>query len=97
MKKWGVLQYYEKLSGDENGGQAKAQSLLKQNDRKKRSLSIKNVLGDTRIRAGSLLPCMLGLGDMNLSGYMRVEQIQHSFYDNEHTMSMKLIGGDNFV
>ena len=40
---------------------------------------------------------MLGLGDMNLSGYMRVEQIQHSFYDNEHTMSMKLIGGDNFV
>ena len=97
MKKWGALQYYEKLSGDENGGQAKAQSLLKQNDRKKRSLSIKNVLGDTRIRAGSLLPCMLGLGDMNLSGYMRVEQIQHSFYDNEHTMSMKLIGGDNFV
>ena len=91
------MQYYEKLSGDENGGQAKAQSLLKQNDRKKRSLSIKDVLGDTRIRAGSLLPCMLGLGDMNLSGYMRVEQIQHSFYDNEHTMSMKLIGGDNFV
>lgn len=97
MKKWGVLQYTEKLNNDDTDGQAKAQSLLKQNNRKKRSLSVKDVLGDTRVRAGCLIPCVLGLGDMNLSKYLRVEQVQHDFSDSEHLMSIRLIGGDNFV
>ncbi len=97
MKKWGVLQYTEKLNNDDKDGQAKAQSLLKQNNRKKRSLSVKDVLGDTRVRAGCLIPCVLGLGDMNLSKYLRVEQVQHDFSDSEHLMSIRLIGGDNFV
>lgn len=97
MKKWGVLQYTEKLNNDDKDGQAKAQSLLKQNNRKKRTLSVKNVLGDTRVRAGCLIPCIIGLGDMNLSKYMRVEQVQHDFSDSEHLMSIRLIGGDNFV
>lgn len=97
MKKWGVLQYTEKLNNDDKDGQAKAQSLLKQNNKKKRSLSVKDVLGDTRVRAGCLIPCVLGLGDMNLSKYLRVEQVQHDFSDSEHLMSIRLIGGDNFV
>ena len=97
MKKWGVLQYTEKLNNDDKDGQAKAQSLLKQNNKKKRSLSFKDVLGDTRVRAGCLIPCVLGLGDMNLSKYLRVEQVQHDFSDSEHLMSIRLIGGDNFV
>lgn len=97
MKKWGVLQYTEKLNNDDKDGQAKAQSILKQNSKKKRSLSVKYVLGDTRVRAGCLVPCMLGLGDMNLSKFMRVEQVQHDFSDSEHLMSLRLSGGDNFV
>lgn len=97
MKKWGVLQYTEKLNNDDEDGQAKAQSILKQNNKKKRSLSVNSVLGDTRVRAGCLVPCMLGLGDMNLSKYMRVEQVQHDFFDSEHLMSLRLSGGDNFV
>lgn len=97
MKKWGVLQYSEKLNNDDEGGQEKALSLLKQNNKKKRSLSVKDVLGNTKVRAGCLIPCILGLGDMNLSTNLRVEQVQHDFSDSEHLMSIQLIGGNNFV
>ena len=93
MAKWGVLQYTEKLDGDETGGQAKAQAMLAQMNRKKRTLSVKDVIGNTAVRGGSLVPVMLGLGDMNLSAIMRVEQVQHTFRENQHTMSLRLSGG----
>ena len=94
MAKWGVLQYTEKLDGDESGGQAKANALLAQYNKRHRSLSVKNVKGDLRVRGGTILPVVLGLGDMNLSAMMRVEQVQHTFYENEHTMTLRLSGGD---
>lgn len=94
MAKWGVLQYTEKLDSDESGGQMKANALLKQYNMRKRSLSIKEVKGDVRVRGGTILPVMLGLGDMNLMAMMRVEQVQHTFYENEHKMSLRLSGGD---
>ncbi len=97
MAKWGVLQYTEKLDENESTGALKAKTMLAQMARRKRTLSIKNVKGDTRVRGGTLLTVMLGLGDMNLSAMMRVEQVQHTFYENEHTMSLRLSGGDFVV
>ena len=86
--KWGVLQYYEKLNNS-TMAQTKAMSILSMYDSKSRTLTIKNVLGDTRVRAGSLLPCKLGLGDINLSNYMMVDQVRHSFKENQHTMELR--------
>lgn len=96
ISQWGVLQYVEKVSGDNVNLQSMAASLLKLYDVKTRTLSVKNVLGDTRVRAGTLLVVILGLGDMNVSNYLMVEQVKHSFKDNEHLMELKLRGG-NFV
>ena len=51
INNWGVLQYFEKLQKNENG-QAKADALLSLYNKKKRKLSISDVIGDLRVRAG---------------------------------------------
>ena len=91
-----MLQYYDKLDDDATDGMMRATQILSMKNRKTRTLSLKNVLGDTRVRAGSSVVCMLGLGDMNLSNYMMVEQVTHEFRDNEHSMSLDLKGGNGF-
>lgn len=88
MAKWGVLQYYEKLNSS-TMMQTKAMSLLRMYDSKSRTLTLKNVLGDRRVRAGSLLPCKIGLGDINLSNYLMVDQVKHSFKENSHLMELR--------
>ena len=95
INKWGVLQYYEKLN-DATNAKTMADALLKLYNTKTRSLSIKNALGDVRVRSGTMLVVMLGLGDINLSNYLLVEQVKHSFNNGQHLMELKLRGG-NFV
>lgn len=96
IKKWGMLQYCEKVSEKNvNLGQM-ANSLLSLYNTKKRTLSVKNVLGDVRVRGGSMVPVILSLGDIEVSSYLLVEQVKHTFKDNEHFMELKLRGG-NFV
>ena len=95
INKWGVLQYYEKLN-DATNAKTMADALLKLYNTKTRSLSIKNALGDVRVRAGTMLVVMLGLGDINLSNYLLVERVKHSFNNGQHLMELKLRGG-NFV
>ena len=95
INKWGVLQYYEKLN-DATNAKTMADALLKLYNAKTRSLSIKNALGDVRVRAGTMLVVMLGLGDINLSNFLLVEQVKHSFNNGQHLMELKLRGG-NFV
>jgi len=36
---------------------------------------------------------MLGLGDINVSNYLMVEQVKHSFKEGQHLMELKLRGG----
>lgn len=92
INQWGVLQYYEKLN-DPTNAQSMADSLLKLYNTKNRTLSIKNALGDVRVRAGTLLLVVLGLGDINLSNFLLVEQVKHTFKDNQHLMELKLRSG----
>lgn len=95
INKWGVLQYYEKLN-DATNAKTMADALLKLHNTKTRTLKIKDALGDVRVRAGTMLVVMLGLGDINLSNYLLVEQVKHSFKNGQHLMELKLRGG-NFV
>lgn len=93
ISQWGVLQYVEKVSDDSVNLNSMAAALLKLYNTKTRTLSVKNVLGDVRVRAGTLLVVILGLGDMNVSNFLLVEQVKHTFRDNEHLMELKLRGG----
>lgn len=96
INKWGVLQFYEKID-DKSMAQQKAMSLLSLYNAKTRTLSLTDVLGDENVRAGTLLVVILGLGDYNLSNYLRVNQVKHKFKNNQHLMDLKMKGGDNIV
>lgn len=93
MNEWGILQYYDTLSEGEDG-KAKADALLSLYDQKTRKLTIQDAFGDCRVRAGSLVGVILDLGDVKLQNYMLVETCRHTFKLDEHTMELKLRGGE---
>ena len=92
INQWGVLQYYEKIDSTANA-KAMADALLSLYNTKTRTLKLKDVLGDVRVRAGTTLVVMLGLGDMNLSSYLMVEQVKHTFSNEQHVMDLNMRGG----
>lgn len=96
INQWGLLQYYESLQEGEDG-KTKAEALLKLYNAKTRTLSIKNAIGDVRVRAGSMVVVVLDLGDVKVNNLMLVESCKHSFNENEHMMELKLRGGGEFV
>ncbi len=93
MNKWGVLQYFDTLKKGENG-MAKADALLKLYNRKTRGLKLTGVLGDNRVRAGSMIAVNLNLGDMKVRNFMLVESCRHTYREGEHWMDLTLRGGE---
>ena len=92
ISNWGLLQYYESLSEGEDG-KSKADALLNLYNTKTRKLTIKNALGDVRVRAGSLVGVILDLVDVKIQNPMFVETCKHTFNNDEHMMELKLRGG----
>ena len=93
INNWGVLQYYDTLQKGENG-QSKVDALLYLYNKKTRKLTIKNALGDVRVRAGSMVVVIMDLGDVKLKNLMLVETCKHTFKLDEHMMELKLRGGE---
>lgn len=93
INEWGVLQLTEKIDEKVNG-KAKADALLKLHNRKTRKLHINKVFGDIRVRGGSTVGVNMNLGDMITANFMMVETVKHTFYESDHRMDLKLIGGD---
>lgn len=93
INKWGVLQYLEKID-DPDVGKLKSQAYLKLYNKKTKNLTISGVIGNTSVRAGSLIPVVLTLIDIKIATYMLVEKVTHTFKNNQHTMDLVLSGGD---
>lgn len=91
QNRWGVLQYFENIKNDKLARQ-KANQLLKLYNNKSRSLTLKNVIGDVRVRGGSSLGVRLDLGDIIANYRMIVERVTHTFADNEHLMNITVKG-----
>jgi len=90
---WGVLQFFETINENTNG-KAKADALLSLYNKKTRSLSVSNAIGDVRVRGGSTILVCLKLGDIDIQKYMLVETVKHTFNGNEHFMNLNLRGGE---
>lgn len=92
--RWGILQYYNKENGEVNSTllQAKAKAILDYYGVVNRTLRISGALGDVRVRGGSLLLAVLGLGDQNMRNFMCVENVKHHFKEGVHTMDLTLSG-----
>lgn len=93
INKWGVLQYLEKIDTPDIG-KLKAKAYLKLYNKKSRTLTIKNQIGSTKVIAGSMIPVMLNLGDIQVANYMMVEKVTHIFQNRRHTMDLIVSGGD---
>ena len=48
-------------------------------NKKTRSLKLTKVLGDSRVRAGSLVMVRLALGDRAVNNFMLVESCRHTY------------------
>lgn len=93
INQWGVLQYFETIDESVNG-KAKADALLKLYNQKTRKLEVKKVLGDVRVRGGSLIAVSLNLGDIVANSFLLVEKVKHNFEESFHTMDLSLRGGE---
>lgn len=92
INNWGVLQYFDKVDENTNP-KAKAEGILKLKNKKKRTLQLKNVLGDIRVRAGtSVMTLLKDVGDISVQQYMLVEKAKHVFGNDEHWMTLDLRG-----
>ncbi|MBR4025947.1 MAG: hydrolase, partial [Lachnospiraceae bacterium] len=96
INKWGILQHFDTLEKGENG-QAKANALLSLYNKKTRNLTIRNAVGDNRVRAGSLIVVNLDLGDVKVKNFMLVEKVKHIYKENEHLMDLTLRGSEFVV
>lgn len=94
QKKWGTLQYFESISKDEkDSAQSKANSLLELYNLPKKKLTITNAIGDLRVRGGSMVLVQMDIGQEKISHWMVVDKCTHIFKQNEHFMTLELIGG----
>lgn len=94
QSKWGTLQYFESISKEEKDtAQAKANSLLELYNSKTKKLTVSNCLGDLRIRGGSMVLVQLNVYGEKINHWMVVDSCTHTFKENEHFMTLKLIGG----
>lgn len=93
INNWGVLQLLEKID-DPDVGKLKSQAYLKLYNQKQRNLKVSDVIGCTKVRAGSLVPVLLDLVDIKVANYMLVDKVTHTFSNRQHFMDLSLSGGD---
>lgn len=101
INRWGVLQYYEAISADTNtkieairsAAKIKANSLLTLYNEKSKSLTFKNLFGDTRARAGTRVYVYVNLGDVLLKNYMLINKATHTYSSHSHFMDLEMVGG----
>ena len=89
IKKWGLLQYYEKVDENMNAAQIKEQAItmLEYYNRALKSLHVE-ALGVLGIRAGS--PVYMAIPEIPESfQYTLMEKVTHTFKNGEHTMSLE--------
>lgn len=92
IKRWGILQLYEKVDESYNLAQieARGKQMLKYYCDTRRSLTL-HCLGVKEFFAGCTFKCKIAdLGDLSLNSYILVDQCTHKFENNVHTMDLKV-------
>lgn len=89
IKRWGTLQYYEKVDDGMNPEQIKqkADSLLFLKNRMGQKLSV-DLLGEKSVRAGNML--YLSLPEEGVKKYLLCLSARHSFTNAAHTVKAEL-------
>ena len=91
IKRWGILQLYEKIDEHYNIAQIESRALkmLKYYCDTRRSLKLK-CLGIKEFFAGCIFKCHIAdLGDISMNSYLLVTECTHKISNHEHTMEIK--------
>ena len=91
VDRWGILQLTEKLNENENPTN-KAKTMLNLYNKTNRLLTIKNTLGNIRLRAGATVYCDFNLGDLILQQLMLVEHATHNFSNDQYFADLLVSG-----
>lgn len=95
IKQWGILRKTESVDTS-NGAQNLANVYLAMYNKKTRKLSIKEAFGRPDVRAGTLVPVIMKVGDVNLRNYMLVEKASHKWSNGQYFMDLDLAGAGEF-
>ena len=88
---WGLLQLYQKVDGDANDAQIKAQAAatLEYYNRVLKTLKISS-LGVPGLHAGQMILVKAdGMGDTGVSQYVMLERVSHRWENGVHTMDLE--------
>lgn len=92
INRWGLLQYYDVIDQKING-RAMVDALIELYNKKETNLTLTNIFGDVRVRAGTSVLAQLDLGNIKLQHWMLVERATHRFKKDDHMMDLSLRGG----
>lgn len=90
IKRWGILQLYEKVDENYNIAQIEARALqmLKYYCDTRRKLNLR-CIGIKEFFAGCIFKCKIAdLGDLSMESYLLVTQCTHKISNEEHTMEI---------
>lgn len=90
IEEWGRLQCVLVPDAKDVDAVKRAANMLKLKNRKTRDIRLKGVIGDIRVRGGSLLYVNKNFGDVNINQYMMVESVTHTFKTGVHLMDLDL-------
>lgn len=95
IEKWGRLQYLLIPKEKDINAVAQAKAIMAHKNKKSREIKLKNVIGDVRVRGGSLVYINRNFGDMIVNNYMMVTSVTHTFKTGFHGMDLDLRYVDN--
>ncbi|GIQ63644.1 hypothetical protein PACILC2_22120 [Paenibacillus cisolokensis] len=89
IARWGLLQLYQSVDEDKNAAQINEMltQLMQLKNREQKSLKI-TAIGDIRVRAGMYIPIIID--SLGINQPMLVDEAQHQFDGESHTMSLTL-------
>lgn len=95
IDQWGRLQYLLIPNEKDVNAVAQAKAIMAHKNKKSREIKLKNVIGDVRVRGGSLVYINRNFGDMIVNNYMMVTSVTHTFKTGFHGMDLDLRYVDN--
>ncbi len=90
MKEWGRLQYLMRPDNKQVNAMDRAKRIITMKNRKTRDIKLSGVLGDVRVRGGSLLYIDMQFADQSLKNYFVVDSVTHHFAEGLHTMDLAI-------
>lgn len=93
IKQWGLLQYYEKVDENLNKAQidAMCKTYLKYYNKIWQTLTLKNIIGHEKIRAGYIIPVKIeDIDSVDVMRFFLAEKVTHKLDNNSHTMDIEV-------